>query len=253
MNSPLVCFHGMGGHPADFDGMLGLLEQKGTVWRPFLPGHGNEGAAILKRNDSYRNIVQKWLDQNQKELNAKEKPTLLGYSFGARFALQLALLDPDRWKQLILIGLNPGLCSLEEKIDRKRNDQSWADLIRKEGLASFWKKWQEQPVLGSLYASFSDHEKQIYFERRSIHQAEGLARAFELLGTGCMEDLWSESSKLEQSILLIDGEKDKKFSKIHSEFLGFLQNGQQLTIENAGHAPHLENPSGLIARLQELL
>jgi len=77
--------------------------------------------------------------------------------------------------------------------------------------------------------------------------------------------LWDDLPNCRVPLLIIHGEKDKKFKKIAQAMMNAINSGlgskleevndihEVVEIPNCGHAAHLENPLPLIAALKQFL
>ena len=59
---------------------------------------------------------------------------LLGYSMGARIALQIAIDHPEKVRRLILISATPGLTDDAEREERKRTENLTALMLEEDGI-----------------------------------------------------------------------------------------------------------------------
>ena len=77
---------------------------------------------------------------------------------------------------------------------------------------------------------------------RLSHRPEGLASALRHLGTGAQPSYWDDLPRLTIPVRLIAGVRDEKFAALARRMAEKLPKGDLRLIENAGHAPHLEQP-----------
>ena len=54
-------------------------------------------------------------------------------------------------------------------------------------------------------------------------------------------------------VLLITGQLDEKFVTIAREMMAYLKKGRHLTVNNVGHAIHVENPSEFATIIKETI
>lgn len=102
MATPVLLLHGLGSsfnHGWRRHGWIDLIEEAGRTVIPFdLPGHGSR--AENTNPDEYRDVGGSLLS----ELAETRPIDLVGFSAGARVALRMASLAPDRFRRMVLIA-----------------------------------------------------------------------------------------------------------------------------------------------------
>jgi 2-succinyl-6-hydroxy-2,4-cyclohexadiene-1-carboxylate synthase len=88
---------------------------------------------------------------------------------------------------------------------------------------------------------------------RKSNSPVGLANSLRGFSTGLMTNHWENLKRLKMPVLLITGEKDKKFRKINDEMLKFIPDAEHVCIPSAGHIVHLENGGDFIIFLNSFL
>jgi len=192
-----------------------------------LPGHGGSAALHLD------------LTATSALLGAQFGPEpfdLLGYSLGARCALDFAIARPDLVRRLVLISGTPGLNSDDARVARVARDETLARKVEAEGTSAFLEWWLSQPLFARL-----SHQVAGVMERR-MNEPEGLAASLRLMGTGAMEPLWDRLPTLEIPTLLLAGLQDEKFSALATRMATLLPAATVSLLPGVGHAVHLEAP-----------
>jgi 2-succinyl-6-hydroxy-2,4-cyclohexadiene-1-carboxylate synthase len=177
-----------------------------------------------------------------------EKPTVLGYSLGARVALALAAAHPERLEKLILESGSPGLDSARERQARKADDEALAASIEQGGVASFVDRWEALPLFAGL-RSLPEPAKAALRERRLSCNAEGLADSLRTLGTGVQPNLWPQLPRIRVPTLLLTGAEDVKFTTLARRVAGALPVCWRRTFPGVGHTLHLEAPEEYAAEV----
>ena len=72
----------------------------------------------------------------------------------------------------------------------------------------------------------------------------GLARALRGLGTGALPSLWDRLGELQMPVTLVVGERDEKFLAVARGMARRMADAEVVVVADAGHAVHLEAPSG---------
>ncbi|MEG0259941.1 MAG: 2-succinyl-6-hydroxy-2,4-cyclohexadiene-1-carboxylate synthase [Lysinibacillus sp.] len=168
--------------------------------------------------------------------------SLLGYSMGGRIALSYVIAYPHRVEKLILESASPGLQTAEERSARITRDEVLAAKIEVNGLESFVNAWENI----SLFETQKKLPDAVRLEIRSERLSQcitGLAGSLRGIGTGKQPSNWSDLTQVENPVLLITGSLDEKFCRIASEMKMFLKNAENVTVNDAGHAIHVENPA----------
>ena len=175
----------------------------------------------------------------------------VGYSMGGRLALYLALTHPDRCRALVAESASPGLASAQERESRREWDESKASELERNGLDTFLEDWYRQPLFHSIHrngASFA-----ALMERRLNNDAVGLARSLRLMGTGSQPSLWSQLPGMRLPWLAVTGELDSRYRETTRDMVSLSEKGRLVTIPNAGHNTHFENPEGFSRAVREFL
>ena len=174
--------------------------------------------------------------------------TYLGYSRGARFALHVAVANPELVERLVLIGGTGGIDDADARAERKRNDEIMAARLEREGLDLFLDAWLAQP----LFAGLSDATQ--FRDARRENTIDGLAESLRQAGTGSQDPLWSRLASLAMPVLVVAGKNDAKFAAEGERLQQCI--GANATLElipDAGHAAHLEQPERFGAVLRHWL
>jgi 2-succinyl-6-hydroxy-2,4-cyclohexadiene-1-carboxylate synthase len=79
----------------------------------------------------------------------------------------------------------------------------------------------------------------------------GLARALRGLGTGALPSLWERLGELRAPVLLLAGERDRKFREIAARMAAALPDARVLAVPGAGHAAHLEAPEAVAEAIRQ--
>lgn len=232
--------HGFTGAPASgaalFDALGAPSHSSGDSWEaPWLFGHGQSPA--LGRSASFEAEAQHLLAQTTSRV-------CIGYSLGSRLALAMAVLAPERFDRLVLIGVHPGLDSESERDARRNEDEARARALETEGLKAFVDRWQALPLF---------EEERLTAEaratRRAIrlsHTADGLAASLRVLGLGQMPAYKERLSRLPPTHLVV-GERDAKFRRIAADLSSRCDVNVHV-IPSAGHDALLWAPEA-IARI----
>lgn len=228
----VLALHGFTGCGEDFSAL-----QKGSLARwhcPDLPGHLSQGSC----QDCSPQATLGYLLGHANELNRPR--VLLGYSMGARAALQLIAQQVNFWDALILISANPGISNPADRACRLKKDQQMAQRIKKIGLAAFLSEWQNHPIIQTQKNIPADIREPMQSNRLK-HEASGLAMSLLQFGVAACPDLWHLIPTIHCPTLSITGSKDPKYVQIADKMKQLNAQIQVATVDAAGHTPHLES------------
>ncbi|MPY94105.1 MAG: alpha/beta fold hydrolase [Acidimicrobiia bacterium] len=176
------------------------------------------------------------------------RATYLGYSFGGRVCLRLALDRPDLVERLVLVGATAGLEDQASRAERCAADEALAQQLEAEGVAAFLDRWLGLPLFAGV------PERHQYREERMRNTAAGLAASLRLAGTGAQEPLWGRLRELGESrleVLAVAGGRDAKFAAAAQRLaLGIGPTAEVALVEGAGHTAHLEQPERFLVLLR---
>ena len=190
-----------------------------------LPGHGNslDGARSL--------------EEIAADVVASTKPgTLVGYSFGARVALHIALLYPQHVTRLVVISGTAGIIDDHERAQRKASDDALADHIEQVGVSKFINEWLALPLFAGLTPDTDQRQE------RCSNSANGLADSLRYAGSGTQRPLWNKLGNISCDTLLIAGALDAKFVDLAERMHRAIPRSELQVVPNAGHTVHLESP-----------
>jgi 2-succinyl-6-hydroxy-2,4-cyclohexadiene-1-carboxylate synthase len=183
---PLLLLHGFTGRGAAWGAHADAFARALRVIAVDLPGHGRSGTAAPDRM-----TVERTADDLATILRRTDAaPTdVLGYSFGARIALRLAVAHPAVVRRLVLESPSAGLATAGERDARRAADDSLAGRIERDGIDAFVAEWERQPVFAS-HASLPPARAARLHAMRLANRPAGLAASLRGAGQGVMEPLF---------------------------------------------------------------
>ena len=206
---PIVFLHGFLGSGRDWEEVCLELKDRHCICVD-LPGHGKSP-----------------FTENFDEELCKVAPFfhLVGYSMGGRLGMGFAERYPERVASISVIGAHFGL-PLDERADRLKSDEKWAQMLVEKPIDEFLKQWYDQPIFKTI-----DRDR-MYILRQKQNGPE-LAKALLFYSLG-RQKIYDPKAQL------LVGEWDLKFRHLYKE-------KSPIIIPNAGHAAHLEQPK-IVAR-----
>lgn len=239
VGAPLLLLHGFTGSGEVWEGVVPALAQRFTVVRPDLLGHGlTDAPDDPKRYD---------IDLQARDLIALGEAlgypqfALHGYSMGGRLALYLAECYPERVIALSLESASPGLATAQEREARIRQDEALAASIERDGVEVFVDLWEKLPLFTGLRRLPTEQQARLR-DIRLNQRAIGLANSLRGMGTGRQPSLWDMLGRYRGKRLVITGADDTKFCEIGDEMAERVSGTERITVSEAGHTIHLEQP-----------
>lgn len=230
----LVALHGFTGNRQVWRAHQARWGQALRVVAIDLPGHGESEAAGARAFEGAVEAIAGLLSTL-----GLQRPTVLGYSLGARVALALACAHPEQVGKLILESGSPGLDSERERALRRADDEQLACAIEQDGVAAFVDRWEKLPLFHGLQ-SLPEPVRAELRSRRLSCSAAGLADSLRTMGVATQPNLWPVLPRMRVPTLLLSGEGDPKFTAIARRMSGALPVCWSRRFPHAGHALHLE-------------
>jgi len=231
---PVIFLHGFMGSLNDWKEVVRFVSQKYYCIAIDLPGHGKTDFREDLAFDKTAKALKEFLKQQK-----IRKCFLVGYSMGGRIALFLALRYPHQFSKVVLESASPGLRTKEEGKNRIKHDEEIARELESGDFSSFLLKWYSQP----LFEGLAEHKNFNQLLRTRLKNApKALAQSLRILGTGNQPSLWGELCQCKIQILLLAGEKDKKYQLIAEEMRQSSGLIQTKIIEKCSHNIHFQAP-----------
>lgn len=201
-----------------------------------MPGHGNSPDATRSLPQCAHDIA-----------HTVGAATYIGYSFGARVALNIALAYPHLCERLVLISGTAGIEDDAERDERRRDDELLGEYILETGMNRFINEWLSQPMFAGLPPEFS------YVEERKQNLPEDMADSLRYAGTGTQEPLWSELHHLSMPVLIVAGRNDPKFTALAQRLHSLIPSSTLELFDHVGHTVQLEDVREFTNRLRNWL
>lgn len=236
---PLLLLHGFTGRGTSWGSHVAAFAERFRAIVVDLPGHGRSGIG-----EPWRMTVEQAandLDEILTRLGAAPA-NVLGYSLGARIALQLAVAHPEDVARLVLESPSAGLPTAAERIARRVADEALAARLERDGIEAFVDEWERQPI----FASHADLPAWTRARQRAIRLANdpaGLAASLRGAGQGSMEPLHARIQELEAPTMVITGALDERGLPRAERVARGIPGARLAIIERAGHTPHDERPA----------
>ncbi|MEX1258356.1 MAG: 2-succinyl-6-hydroxy-2,4-cyclohexadiene-1-carboxylate synthase [Gemmatimonadota bacterium] len=248
---PLLLLHGFTGSARAWGAaLLGALSAGRQVLAADLPGHGETPALSDPEDDGIEAVAKALagaLDQR-----GIDRADWVGYSMGGRVALAAAVTAPERVRRLVLESASPGIEEAAAREERREEDEALSTRIERLGMGWFVDYWMGQPIFDSQHRlSMKSLEETRALRLRN--RPSGLAAALRGYGLGAQPSYWGALSSLRHPTLVLTGALDEKFTEIGARMAKVLPRGTHRSVENAGHAIHLEDPEGWLAEVTAFL
>jgi 2-succinyl-6-hydroxy-2,4-cyclohexadiene-1-carboxylate synthase len=172
------------------------------------------------------------------------RPTLVGYSLGGRLALRAALREPHSFAAVVTVGATAGIEEGPLRAQRAEADEKLASWIEAMPIEDIVGLWERQP----LFADQSDALVESQRPGRLSQDPRSLALLLRTAGQGALDPVWNELHSLELPLLTIAGARDEGYTAAAKRMASVAPNARCAIVEDAGHAPQLQQP-GEVARL----
>jgi 2-succinyl-6-hydroxy-2,4-cyclohexadiene-1-carboxylate synthase len=221
----------------DWNKVIELLKSRFYCIAIDLPGHGK--TEVIGDDRGYEFLATAGgILQLLDDLRI-DRCTICGYSFGGRMALYLALAYPNRFDRVILESISPGLPTVAARQARIISDDLIIQKLASGNFADFVTDWYQQFI-------FIDIDKHPDFpaliQRRLTNQPAHLAKSLKYAGLGQQPDLADRLAAFNLQVLLIVGEKDRKFVSIAQTLDRDCQCTSLAIIPNCSHNVHFQAP-----------
>jgi len=236
--TPIVLLHGFTGNGGAWATWLPDLWPDGRTVAVDLLGHGDSDSPPPERQSVERQAAD--LAAIMHQLGASPAH-VLGYSFGARVALQMALDSPASVRTLILESPSAGIADPAARAARREEDGRWVRQLERGDLDAFVRDWAAQPIFASQ-ARLPAQVRDRLVAERAANRPEGLAASLLGAGQGVMPPLHSRLGEIGVPTLVISGRLDPRGSARAGEVAEGIRGARHESVEDAGHTPHLEMP-----------
>lgn len=267
-NKVVIFLHGFLGTGEDWVPIMKALSATTRCISIDLPGHGKSYMRRLNDTDAKQEkcfSFEAMADLLHKLICSitPERVILAGYSMGARIALYMALRYNAKIAGAVVISGSPGLRDEALKRSRSAQDDARAQYLAMHGLECFLDTW----YAGELWNSLQEHPhfKQIVGSRAQHDDLHALANSLSDLSLGRQPSMWEDLKKCETPLLVIVGEKDRKFKQIAEQMQSEISSCvdteancrkeiyEMFEVPECGHAVHLENPLPVINAVRKFI
>lgn len=225
----MIALHGFLGSARDFAPFATEFKKWSPGTELFILNLFSHGAKYLPEG-GFARFSAAFLDQAP-----RNACTLLGYSFGGRLALQLAIDHPERFQNVILVSANPGLMTAEEKRERLQNDLIWAERFASAPWLEVVRDWNAQGV-------FSGSTEPARYE--GDYDRTLLVRALKEYSLAEMSVTPEKLARV-PNIHWVCGDKDAKYVTLYSHLRESRVIKNLTILPQAGHRVIFDNPRGL--------
>jgi len=208
-----------------------------TVWQPLLGRIGDRQVSVadLSTQDNLTQMAIDCLDLHTGQLN------VAGHSMGARVAMEMARLEPDRIQRLAL--LDTGIHPLRDgEIEKRREVVAFANEFGMEALAERW-------LAGMVHTPNKQNAALMQSLNEMVSRCEPAKHARQIKALTDRPDASSYIANIHCPVLLIVGRYDQ-WSPVtqHQDMLQLLPDAHLEIIEDAGHFAPVEQAS-IVAQL----
>lgn len=243
----MIFLHGFLGSLADWVPLCRRFSNMYQCLLLDLPGHGKTKAS--RASDYTISATAKSLITFLDSREIK-RSVLLGYSMGGRLALYLAIHYPHYFERVILESASPGIQNKKDRLIRQKNDADLAAEMAQMRTEEFLQKWYEQP----LFSYLRNHPKfNELLQQRMSNSSIYWSASLRGIGTGRQPSLWRKLKNLNMPILILAGEKDRKFRYIAFQMKELNPDFSISVAPRCGHVIHLEDEDRFCKEVNKFL
>lgn len=237
----ILLLHGFSGRGADWSPLLPALRGSSRTVAVDLLGHGRSDAPP----DPARHALQAQAADLADILRSHDlaPAVVIGYSFGARVALRLAIDRPAVVRALVLESPSAGIASDADRRRRRADDERLADAIERDGIEAFVDSWWETSPVFAAERDLPAPTRARFRAMRLRNQPEGLARSLRGAGQGAMAPLHDRLAEIGAPALVIGGALDAVGLERAREIATRMPRARLAILDGAGHAAHREAPA----------
>jgi pimeloyl-ACP methyl ester carboxylesterase len=253
---PLVLLHGAGDNSLDWRWIMPTLAAANRVYALDLPGSPDSPRPIADYSPAF---FERFLADFVDALNIG-RATFVGNSLGGLIALRLALSEPDRLSDLILVGsaglgrqINPAFTSVNVPGLAEAAMPFWRTPV-----GAYQRAWGRTALLfarppGSVPREWIAEQSRLALSPGYLEAHLSVLRA--LVGlSGQREVLVDRLSALTIPTLVVWGARDRVFPPSQAkEAVSRLREGTLALIPECGHVPHVERPDRFVAAIGKFL
>lgn len=232
----LAFLHGFTQTASSWNPVIRELSREYSCIAVDMPGHGNSPDAPRSLSQCAHDIA-----------HTVGTATYVGYSFGARVALHIALAFPHLCERLVLISGTAGIENDDERAERRHDDELLGEYIMETGMNRFINEWLSQPMFAGLPPEFA------YIDERKQNLPEDMADSLRYAGTGTQEPLWAQLHQLSMPVLIVSGRNDTKFTALAERMHSLIPLSTLEVLDNVGHTVQLEDVREFANRLRHWL
>ncbi len=241
---PLLLIHGFTGSGSDLPGPPGR-----RVIRVDLLGHGESDAPKPARHAVERQAGD--LAAILRQLNVAVAD-VVGYSVGARIALQMAATRPEIVGRLVLESPSAGIADPVARAARRASDEDLARLLERDGIEAFVVRWESLPVFVAD-SVMSPQARADLHAARLRNRPAALAASLRGAGQGSMQPLFDRLPSIRARTLVVAGALEPIGLERARTIAAAIPKARLKVIAGAGHAPHRENPQQFLSAVADFL
>lgn len=247
----LLLLHGFTGRGADWAPLLPALRRLATTVSVDLLGHGDSDAPA---DPSRHALESQAADLAALLARLDTAPAdVLGYSFGARVALRLAVDHPASVRRLVLESPSPGIADPADRAARARDDDALAASIERDGIEAFVDTWWETTPVFESEKGLPPAVRARLRASRLRNTAAGLAGSLRGAGQGAMTPLHDRLAAIAAPTLVVAGDRDPIGARRAAEVAAAIPAARLEIVQGAGHAAHRETPAAFRRLIKSFL
>jgi len=252
---PVVVLHGLYGSS---DNWVSIGRKLAEQFKVYLVDQRNHGQSFHSPSHTYSDMANDLLQFF--ELHKLNKAIIIGHSMGGKVAMLFASLHPNLVEKMVVVDISPGGYDESNSFSSQKrgHEQIISSLLslnvealnsRQQADEALSKSLPDVRVRQFLLKNLQRDRHGNFFWSLNLNAVS--SHINDLMGPVFTNEIGVEVST---KTLFIRGEKSPYISQQHANVIeNFFPNNQLVTIPNAGHWVHAEQPERLIYELNRFL
>ncbi len=242
----IVFLHGFTGSGSEWAPFVETVAASHATVTVDLLGHG----ATSRPTDPARYVLERQASDLAAIIAALDcgPAIVVGYSYGARIALQLATDHATRVAGLALESPSAGIPNDEDRAARLDADAALAAGLERDGIDAFVERWTALPMFAGE-RRLPDPVRADIDRRRRANDPAALAAALRGAGQGAMSPLDDRLGAVTVPTAILAGALDPTGLARARVVAAGIPGATLEVLEDVGHAPHREAPDRFAAWL----
>ncbi len=182
----------------------------------------------------------------------KGRPTLWGYSMGARIAWHMLVLEPEYFSSAVIMSGQVGLNSLAERKSRRVWELEWVSKWLNADWNKTWSEWKKLEVFGDIAHSLWGPAlgEARWLDSDTDFLRKSFADAMSLRSLSVQDNLGPQLASVRTPVLVVTGAQDSKYLELAREIKSFNNQFNMSVVSRCGHRVVWDNTAEITNTIQ---